>query len=196
LSNHLFDLSEYRGAFGKFFHGALNALMKAKDPVLGMINVETKEHLPTYQLTTTAGETVEFETITSEMGFTLNHSDLVSGNFGALILSLDDAADQGLKNLMPKFFEYLGRVCDATGNVIDGKGQPFSFDQVLDALDKIQIDFDDAGKPEMPTMVLSPELFEKIRMHPPTEAQNQRREEIINRKREEFNARRRTRQIS
>ena len=97
---------------------------------------------------------------------------------------------------MPKFFEYLGRVCEATGNVIDGKGQPFSFDLVLDALDKIQIDFDEAGNPEIPTMVLHPELMEKLKKQPPTDEQIRRREEIINRKRGEYNARRRTRQIS
>ena len=67
LSNHLFRLSEYRRAFENFFHVTINALMKAKSPVLDQIQSETKEHVPTYQLTTTAGETVEFETIKSEM---------------------------------------------------------------------------------------------------------------------------------
>jgi hypothetical protein len=196
LSDHLFDLSEYRGAFGIFFHAAVNALMRAKDPVLREIKTETKEHLPTYRVTATTGETVEFKTIRSEMSFTLHLSDIVNSNFEALVLNLDDAADQGLKSLMPQLFANLSRVCAATGNVVDGKGQPFSFDRVLDVLDKIQIDFDEAGNPEMPMMVLSPELFAKIRMQPPTEVQIKRREEIINRKREEFNARRRTRQIS
>jgi hypothetical protein len=195
LSDHLFDLSEYRGAFGIFFRGAVNALMRAKDPVLRQIKVETKEHLPTYRVTATTGETVEFETIKSEMRFTLHLPDIVNSNFEALVLNLDDAADQGLKNLMPQVFAYLSRVCAATGNVVDGQGQPFSFDLVLDVLDKIQIDFDEAGNPEMPTMVLSPDLFEKIKMRPPTQEQVKRRDEIIKRKREEFDAQRRTRKI-
>ena len=196
MSDHLFDLREYRGAFGKFFHGAVNALMRAKDPVLRKIETETKEHLPTYRVTATTGETVEFETIKSEMSFTLHLPDIVNSNFEALVLNLDEAADQGLKSLMPQVFAYLSRVCDATGNVVDGKGQPFSFDQLLEVLDKIQIDFDEAGNPEMPTMVVSPDLFEKIRMRPPTQEQIKRRDEIIERKRKEYNARQRARKIS
>jgi hypothetical protein len=196
LTTPLFDLPEYRSAFGIFFHKALNALMKAKDPVLNMIKVEEREHIPTHQVTTSTGETVELEAIVSEMGFILNHSDLVNGAFEALILNLDDAADQGLKVLMPKIFEYLGQVCDATGNVVDGRGQPFSFDHVLEALEKVQIDFDEAGNPELPTMVVSPEVFQKLKMNPPTPEQLRKRDEIIERKRGEHNARRRTRQIS
>ena len=153
MSDHIFDLSEYRGAFGIFFHGAVNALMRAKDPVLREIKTETKEHLPIHRVTATTGETVECETIKSEMSFTLHLPDIVNSNVEALILNLDDAADQGLKSLMPQVFAYLSRVCAATGNVVDGKGQPISFDHVLDVLDKIQIDFDIAGNPEMPTMV-------------------------------------------
>ena len=195
MSDHIFDLSEYRGAFGIFFHGAVNALMRAKDPVLREIKTETKEHLPTYRVTAATGETVEFETIKSEMSFTLHQAEIVNSNFEALVLNLDDAADQGLKSLMPQVFAYLSRVCAATGNVIDGGGQPISFDHVLDMLDKIQIDFDKAGNPQMPTMVLSPDLFEKLRMRPPTQEQIKRRDEIIKRKREEFDAQRRTRKI-
>jgi len=56
----------------------------------------------------------------------------------------------------------MGKAARATGNVTSAKGQPFSPHLILDALEKIEIEFDDKGKSKDLVLVVSPALAEVI----------------------------------
>ncbi len=197
MSSPLFSLPEYHTAFTKFFGAAVRELMKSKDAVLGKIQTEEREHIPTTQISMPSGNTVELEKIQAEMKFTIHADDIIKGNLERLVVNIDEASDQGLESLMPQFFKYLNQVCEASGNVVDAKGEPFSYDLLLKVLDKIEIPFDENGNPELPTMVVHQDMLEKLRkLPPPTEEQLQKHKEIIDRKRKEHNDRRRNRKLS
>ncbi|MCK4818719.1 hypothetical protein KA005_23305, partial [bacterium] len=93
----------------------------------------------------------------------------------------------------------LNEVTAKTGNVVDAGGQPLSHELLLKTLETIQLDFDDNGKPIMPTLVVSPQQYEKIKVkniewENDPECQKQF-EQMMNRKRKEWHDRESNRKL-
>lgn len=77
--------------------------------------------------------------------------------------SLEGVAEDMARQSETMVFEKLDESTRETGNVLDAKGRPFEPEMLLEMLDSIWIDFDENGKPEMPTVVLHPDLFNSIK---------------------------------
>jgi hypothetical protein len=110
--------------------------------------------------------------------------------------ALHNLAKQHEHDLTQTMLSTLQDVTTATGNVINAEGKPFSFDMVNDMLEKIEIAFDDHGLPIMPTIVVSPETYEKIAHVSPTPEQMHRQREILIHKKAKYDAQKRTRRLS
>ncbi len=193
----LFKLDEYDRAFADFANEALQKLMAKKDPVLREIKPVQSEQIPIVQNTMPSGEVVEGEPFRTEMKFSLGVDELVNGNLEAFAVALDEMATDGLKQLMPKLFERIGCLSEGAGTTVDARGEPLSYELILRGLEKIEIDFDEHGNPILPTMVVGPALHEAWQKLPaPTETQQRAFSELIERKKREFNDRRRYRQLS
>jgi hypothetical protein len=193
----LFEVFEYDLAFAEFVHTTIHELMTRKDPLLSRIKAVPVTQLPTVRNTMESGEVVETEPIKMAMPFSVDLTDAIKGNFENLAATLDNAAEEGLKTLMPRFFEDVGRLSQAAGTATDAGGQPISRELIRKGLENVEIDFDEDGNPIMPTMWVNPEMAEQIRRLPPeTEAETRAFQELIERKRREFNDRRRHRKLS
>ena len=192
----MFLVPEYEQAGREFFARAVQALMRSKDPVLGMSKFETVQELPQGRITTADGQTVDTAPLAFESQFSLSVHDMLAGRFDDLYVAINDAAESGLTSLMPQLFAQLGEVLDATGQAIDAGGQPLSQDHLLDLIQRVDIEFNDDGSPNMPTLVMHPDMAERLRQLPPaTPEQAQRFKDIIDQKRTEYLARRRTRRL-
>lgn len=75
---------------------------------------------------------------------------------------LEQIADQFAESQSKHMFDVIAEATDKTGNVVDGKGQPFSEDLFYQALEKMWHSFDASGEWQAPTLVVHPELYEKI----------------------------------
>jgi len=192
-----FALPEYTLALVRFVHEGVGRLMEAKDQVWAMIpRGESTEVVPTTQNTMPSGEVVHNPPVTLEAKFVLRYDDIRSSSADALAEQMDSAADQNLSVVMPHFFDILARTSQAAGTASDAGGKPFSFELFLASLEKIDISFDDSGKPELPTMIVGPEIAKQIQAMPPiTAEQRSLLDELIERKRKEHNARRRNRKL-
>lgn len=84
------------------------------------------------------------------------------------------------------FFEQLDDICDQSGQTYDAKGQPLSYDLILDQFEMIDIDFDENGLPLMPTIVSGANVKEKFDKLVITKEQERRFEKIIEQKRSEW----------
>lgn len=60
-------------------------------------------------------------------------------------------------------FKIMHEVTEKTGNVVDGRGQPLSYEKILEVFETMQIDFDSDGNPKMPTMVINPTLEPRVK---------------------------------
>jgi hypothetical protein len=102
--------------------------------------------------------------------------DIRTCNLEALAEQVNNASEERLAQVMPHVFDVFHRTCDAAGTGADAGGRPF--------------------KPELPTLVMHPLMAERLRSLPPiTPAQQKALDELIERKRTEFNARRRHRKL-
>jgi len=85
----------------------------------------------------------------------------------------------------------LEKVTERTGNVVKGeKGEGITPKLILDAIEKMEIGFDEKGNPIMPVLVMSPQDFEKIKAEQKAWESDgeleKRRREIIEKKRKEW----------
>jgi hypothetical protein len=81
------------------------------------------------------------------------------------------------------------------GNVVDADGKPLSHDTINDALELMEISFDRHGNPKLPTLVASPQAAEDLNRQAPTPEQQNRRQEILLRKKREHDAKKRHRRL-
>ncbi|WP_370316000.1 hypothetical protein [Sagittula sp.] len=71
---------------------------------------------------------------------------------------------EAMANDQERFFvEIMHQVTQKTGNVVDGGGQPLSYEKILEVLEVIEIDFDANGNPRMPTLMINPALAPRIK---------------------------------
>lgn len=96
-------------------------------------------------------------------------------------------------------FEQIGKAAEEIGNVVSADGKPFSIDLLFEMLEKIHIDFDEAGNPSHLMCPVNPKLFPsiaKIISQAKADPANDRRyEAIIERKREEWRVRESNRKL-
>jgi len=171
--------------------------MEAKDQVWGSLRrVAASEVVPITQNTMPSGDVVQNSPIELQSQFIFKYEEIRTCDTGALAAQLDNAAEQALSVVMPRFFEMIRRTSEAAGTSTTLGGTPISFEALLEAFAKMDIDFDDQGKPDMPTLIMGPEIAKQVQaLPPPTREQELALADLIERKRKEYNARRRDRKL-
>jgi hypothetical protein len=191
----LFALYEYAIAETRFIGGAVDALARTRDGLYGQIQREPVSRVQTTQITTDEGVVVEQPSVPVKYHITIHPEDLISGRLDRFIASLDEAADEMLGTLMPQFYEFLSKISEATGNVVDASDRPF-FDVLYEAIEKVEMEFDEDGNHNH-VLVLHPDQWAALQAKGPlTPEQQQKLDDLFTRKREEADARRRHRRLS
>jgi len=175
---------------------AINKYLKEliyQDPLFSGIRVEHHFEGSRMSYKTVDGEPNETEYQAASSEFQVKREDVIAKGAMAYVENLRDAAEEMKRQKAGYFFEKMKEVTDKTGNVVNGKGHPFSFELFVESIKKIWIDFDEDGKPIMPTMVVSPELGEKLRVILPEWEKNPEYkktiDDVIDKKRKEWNDR-------
>lgn len=185
-------LPEYDAAALSLATGTIRRLSIERSPVLSRVQQSPATELAQADTPTEvaygAYAPVHVENVLTETFETILATDI-----DAWLAMLDDQGERAAEQLERQFFEFMNRVTEDAGQVVDARGRPLSHDLVLDMFEKLQIDFDEEGNPEMPTIVVPPQAYEKL--GEPTPEHLKRRDEIIERKRREFVARRRVRKL-
>ncbi|MGB2755502.1 MAG: hypothetical protein WBD75_02810 [Phycisphaerae bacterium] len=186
---------EYDRSWNAFVDAAVDALMKAKDPVLRQVSVSSTQRAGPVQYAD-FDEPVTHQPIAIEASITLETAAISNTDVEAIVVSVDELAEKCLEPLMKEFFRRIGELCEKAGTAIDTGGKPASWDLVLDALERVEIDFDKNGAPKMPTFCTNPQIKAAFDRLPFTKEHRDRLEGIIAEKREAFRARKRGRRIS
>lgn len=80
----------------------------------------------------------------------------------AIINKIDEAGQKIADQKSVFLFEGIKSATEEVGNTLDLKGRKFSIDDFFSMLDQMWIDFDEEGKPYLPTIVISPSLADSI----------------------------------
>jgi hypothetical protein len=199
-----FALREYEWAFGAFVKTAVDTLMVAKSPLLSRLKPIPASEIHISRNTTDAGEIIENNPITTLLPIVIDFKDVVAGNLAPVVESINSAAEEGVATVEPQFLDYMSRVTEAFGTRVDMNGAPFDHIAVRKLVEHSDFDFNENGSPDLeswvfrtynPTRLIT--LDEMMRLLPQrTPEETHQWNEMIERKRIEFNAKRRRRTLS
>lgn len=92
--------------------------------------------------------------------FSVTKEEIIEKGFDAYFEQIPEIA-QKIKNSKEKqIIDKIDEVTDRVGNVINGKSKSFA-ENYLEVLEKMSISFDEYGFPIIPTLIVSPEFYEK-----------------------------------
>lgn len=167
----------------------------SQDPLLGQIGIQPDYHGGGFHYEHRGKHLVtSLSEINIETKMSIN--DIINYNIDKFSENIYSLAYQRLKHMSKIFIKTMEQITSLTGNITNGGGKPFSIDILLDSLEKVDIDFDDEGNPRLPTVVVGPDLFEKMRNLKMTESQEKRFADIIEKKKKEFYAQKCYRRLS
>ncbi len=192
-----FSLPEYSRAFEKFVRESVKHFMEAKDQLWAMMpKGDPIPAIPIMQSTMQSGQIVQNNPFVISAAFEFRLQDFRSCNIEELMVQIESLAEQYLSVVMPQLFDLIARTCEAAGTSVNDGGRPVNFELFYEGLQKIHIAFDREGKPELPVLVVNPEMAQIIRALPPLTPEQQKLvDDLIERKRNEFNARKRHREL-
>ena len=183
---------------------AVDTLMVAKSDLLSGLEAIPASEIHISLNTTDSGEIVENRPVRMLLPIPIDCKDVVAGNLTPIIETINAAAEEGVTTIEAQLFDYMHRVTEAFGTRVNGVGDPFGHPAIRKLVENSEIDFDADGTPNLeswvfrtynPTRLIS--LDEMMRLLPSrTPEEMQRWNEMIERKRIEFNAKRRHRTLS
>jgi hypothetical protein len=120
---------------------------------------------------------------------TANVQDAANGAVDPFLAMVFELADAFGSQLTQGMLAHISDVCDASGQTIDAGGRDF-IDVMIETLETVEMSFNEDGNPNL-TMVVHPDTAKKLRDKTPTPEQEERIQQILERRREEWNASRR-----
>ena len=161
-----------------------------KDPLLSQMGIH---HIHEGDILTSSSidgysERVSYRVMSAKLELT--KEEIIKKGPNAFFSNVDVIAEEMAKQQSRLLFEKMEEVTKRTGQIVDAKSKPLSPQLILEALEKIAIDFDDYGNPIFPALVLSPKQFEKIKDEIPKWESNpelrKKHRELIEKKRREW----------
>lgn len=194
----VFKLTEYARAELNFVYSAVSALARARGGIAADIQAEPMPRVGTTQITTDSGETVEFEPFAVSAPMRIGWEEIANGAVEAMLATIDEAAGVYHEQLSQRIYEHLETLTAATGNVVDATGKTV-FDSMYEMFEKVELSFEEDGSISKGFVIYaSPDVAEKLAKAEAEMTQEQQRklDELIDRKRQAYFARKRRRQLS
>lgn len=185
---------EYEAATARWFSATVEKVMRATDPVYAQIPHQRVESLPELVVPLTEGQEMHVAPEHVAAGGDVSPEGIIAGQLDDVHLIVTEAAEQMLRQVMQMFFTQVQEATGRVGNLVDAEGDPV--EGFLRAVDIMQLTFGDDGRPRI-QMIVGPDDADRMRraLNAATPDQIQRLQEILRRKREEFDAARRRRRL-
>lgn len=194
MSDLKFNISLYDNAMSSFIDKVVDGFINL-DPFFSQIPKIVSSHSGPIR-NVRIPESLDQKLTPIEIRLELKGEVIKNTQFEDFTMFLVRFADERNSSIARLFFEKMEKVATAVGNTVQAEGKPFSWDYVNIMLEKMYIEFDEEGQPKLPSLVMHPNLYEKVKEIKPTKEQEKTRAEIIERKRSEYNAQKRTRRLS
>lgn len=189
-----FRITEYVEAENAFMGSVIQGMISL-DPLLGDIRSFPSVHQgPTRNVR--EPEVLDQVATSISHGIKVEHEVIHNTYIEDFISELCSMAVMFRDSQAKLLFQNLGAAIDVVGNTIDAKGARLSPDTIIDLMDKVKIDFDPNGNPIFPTLVISPDVGEKLHSLTFSTDQNDRLGQVLKGKKAEFYAKKRTRRLS
>jgi hypothetical protein len=139
-------------------------------------------------------ESLEIPAKDTKIEIAFDRMEAIEGKRELLLATIDELASKLVSSLMSYMFQSISNVCESTGNKIKAKGG-ISYEHILEMIEKVDVEIDETGQPTT-TIVMSPEMAKEFqKLGPPTPEMEERAKQITEKKRKEYNARKRSRKL-
>lgn len=197
-SNMLPDFPKIKAKVGEALNRFVRNLIR-QEPLLSRItNVRVFEgnRLATKGVTDEIDQS-PFKEMRSDL--VIDRKELIDKGIMAYIENIQGTVEDIQRQQTKMVFEGVQKATERIGNIVDGKGRPFDFELFYGVVEKVQIEFDEAGNPFLPQLFVSPELGLKLKELMPQWNANpdykQRMEALMAKKRKEWNDRESNRKL-
>mgnify|MGYP005842212155 CR=1 FL=1 len=162
----------------------------SKNPLISMIKFREIHEGNTFQLTTDDGFSQKGKYKEMAVPFEISKEEMVARGPEAYFSKVEQIAKEMGTQHSQKLSRMMDEITEVTGNKVDAKSKPLSPELILTALEKVAISFDEFGNPILPTLIVSPEQYEKMKKEipnwKPDPVLGTRRKLIIAKKRQEW----------
>jgi len=117
--------------------------------------------------------------------------DTVADEFASTLAQLASKYEEAMGTTL---IHTLTDVTEAVGNVVEADGRPLSWDFVLDAIEMVDVSFDEDGRYHL-DIAINPDTYKLLQRIELTPEQQQRHDDIIQRKKEQWYAQKRSRRL-
>jgi len=134
-----------------------------QDPLLSQIKHE--HHFEGNRMSTKTENGVQESSGYKEIsgGLQIKKEDIITKGPGAFTENIQKMAEDIQRQQVKFVLNDIKEITDKTGHVVNGKGQPITFELIMEMYEKIWIDFDDHGNPYFPTLCLPPVIAAKVK---------------------------------
>lgn len=157
------DFTSTKKELEKIANIHLREEVRRRTPFLGMIgkHIIHEGNEQTYETVDKKEQKMEFKK--AEAVFSVTAEEMGKIKFPEILKRMEVAAEEIAKQTEQGAFKEIFKKVEEVGNMIPGN-PPFSSEAFLKGLEMIEIDFDGArDKPSLPTVVVHPSQFEKMK---------------------------------
>ncbi|PKO65768.1 MAG: hypothetical protein CVU22_18310 [Betaproteobacteria bacterium HGW-Betaproteobacteria-16] len=109
------------------------------------------------------GSTEDSELKEASAEFVVRFDEAAEMSPQARAAKLDEIAESMARQISQHAFASINATLEAKGQVFDNAGRPLDAEAILATLEKLQMDFDQRGKPNGLSIVVGPEIAERTR---------------------------------
>jgi hypothetical protein len=175
------------------FKTSIVEAMAGIDSMLGQIASRTTGHAGPVR-NAPGPNPVDHERTQFRAEYALHIDAIRETDVDAFIMAICGVAEQYAAAMGATLLRTAEDITDATGNTIDAGGRPLSWDLILDAYEGTEIAFDDDGQPTT-QLVMNPKTAMLLRAMEKTPEQERRYQEIMQRKKDAWDAQQRPRRL-
>ncbi|NKZ10387.1 hypothetical protein HGA11_05300 [Mycolicibacterium septicum DSM 44393] len=187
---------EYELGAERWQSAAIEQLARAIDPLLGQVGRETLHDLPEpedEQASTPSSETPLFRSVRIEHQWTWSAEDVLKFDVDSYLCQLYETAESVGGQMVSAMLHHISAIADEYGQTLSAEGRNF-YDLLIEVAEKMDIDFDDDGKPTT-MIVVNPETYKKLQADGPTPEQEAKLQTVFDLKRKEWSASRSRRDL-
>jgi hypothetical protein len=190
-----FDLPEYQEAYNEFSHEIIQQAIRSQS-FLGLMYSDRTIHAGPVR-NVPGDNPIDHPMTRVEHQMDLHHDVIRESDTDAFAREFLKAPASVIDQLTGAFVSHFEDIVNSTGNVIDAGSRPLDFDQFLIVLESWDMKFDESGNPDLENLlILVGPGVPLDHPKPETPEQEQRLDELIERKRAAYNAKKRSRRLS
>lgn len=186
------DIPQYSDALRKLFESACESI-HSSDQMLQMMPLQRITHSGPIR-NVPGPEPLDHPLALMEQSAEIPKGTIRDTDTDAFTEILHAFAEGVTRQRAAYMFEMFDSITEKTGNRISAEGNPATYDRLTDMLELAEHSFDDDGKPQG-AIILPPKAYAQLFARPPTNAEYRRLEEVMERKKAEYFAQKRTRRL-